>query len=181
MADKIHIEEIEAQAALFALGALSPEDAANFRKRLSAGCPLCQVELQECQEAAAALALTVPEVPPPPRLKARLMASIAEEGSAPEAGVGTIVRPGDTSWESLNEGVKLRWLLGRKTMLVRMQPGAVLPAHDHKYAEQCLVLEGSITNGTETARAGDFTFMPSGSRHSTLQSPEGCLLLIAYT
>ena len=39
MADRTHIEEIEAQAALYALGALPAEETAHFKKRLDAGCP----------------------------------------------------------------------------------------------------------------------------------------------
>ncbi len=179
MADKKHIEEIEAQAALFALGGLPADEAAGFRQRLSAGCRLCQAELQDCEAVTAALAIGVPEVAPPPRLRARLLASL-EEHPAPAGAAGTIVRPGDTEWESPCDGIKLRWLLPRKTMLVRMEPGASLAAHEHRRAEQCLVIEGSVTNGTDTVHAGDFTYMPAGSNHSELRSPEGCLLLISY-
>jgi len=183
MANKTHIEEIEAQAALFALGGLPPEETAKFKQRLSAGCPLCNAELQDCEQVTAALALSVSEVAPPPSLKARLLASIEPQPTPaqPAGSLGTIVRPGDTEWESPVAGVQLRKLLGRKTMLVRMAPGASLPAHEHRHAEQCLVLEGSISHEGQTARAGDFTYMPAGSTHSDLHSPDGCLLLITYT
>ena len=65
--------------------------------------------------------------------------------------------------------------------LVRMAPKTWIPAHDHGEAEQCLVLEGSVTSDGVTAFAGDFTYMPAGSSHHPLYSEDGCLLLIAYT
>ena len=187
MADPIHIEEMEAQAALYALGALPKEEAALFEKRLKAGCPLCQTEFQMCAATAAAIQLAAPEVAPPPRLRARLLESI---GAAPESkpsaetkmGDGILVRAGDTGWtQSPMPGVEIRQLYQKKTMLVRMAPKSSLPMHPHQEAEQCLVLEGSITSDGVTARAGDYTYMPAGSTHHALYSEEGCLLLIAYT
>jgi anti-sigma factor ChrR (cupin superfamily) len=62
-----------------------------------------------------------------------------------------------------------------------MQPNTWLPAHDHKHAEQCLVLEGSISTEGVTAYAGDYTYMPAGSVHSALYSETGALFLIAYS
>jgi anti-sigma factor ChrR (cupin superfamily) len=77
-------------------------------------------------------------------------------------------------------GIEVRPLLGRKTMLVRMAPGATYPEHEHKFAEQCLVLQGSIRSGQVTAHAGDFTYMPKGSLHPALITETGCTFLIAY-
>jgi mannose-6-phosphate isomerase-like protein (cupin superfamily) len=185
MPDNIHIEEIEEQAALFALGALPAEEAMRFEQRLAAGCPLCRAELQACERTVTALPLSIPEVEPRPGLRARLLQRIGgreEPKTKSPFGQGAIVRPGDTEWEQLPvPGVQRRALLGGKTMLVRMAPKTWLPAHDHAAAEQCLVLEGSISSEGATAYAGDFTYMPAGSSHQPLYSEEGCLLLIAYT
>ena len=65
-------------------------------------------------------------------------------------------------------------------MLVRMAAGTSLPEHEHRYGEQCLVLEGSIRSADMEAQAGDFTFMPPGSTHPKLFTETGCLLLITY-
>lgn len=185
MADRTHVEEIEEQAALFALGALSPEDGARFEQRIAAGCSLCRAELRECEEGVSALPLSADEVAPPPSLRARLLASIgASEPIAKSAmGEGTIVRANETPWSPLPiPGVQTRPLFGRQTFLVRMAPKTWLPAHDHNQgAEQCLVLEGSVGSDGVTAYAGDFTYMPRGSSHHPLYSEDGCLLLIAYT
>ena len=65
-------------------------------------------------------------------------------------------------------------------MLVRMAPKTYYPGHPHHTDEHCLVLEGTLAADGVTAYAGDFTFMPAGSKHSPLYSETGCLLLIAY-
>jgi len=62
-----------------------------------------------------------------------------------------------------------------------MAPNTWLPEHDHKFAEQCLVLEGSIQSDDMTAHAGDYVFMPAGSHHSALYSATGATFLIAYS
>jgi len=185
MAKRAHLREIEEQAALYALGALGPDEAGKFEKRLAAGCPVCRSEFAEFRAVADALPLTAPEVAPPPELRERLMERIGAGMSAAPAAkstAGRLVRPGDTPWmPALAPGVEVRPLLGKKTMLVRMAPGTYLPEHDHSYGEQCLVLEGSIRSDEMEAQAGDFTFMPAGSTHSPLYSETGCLLLITYT
>jgi anti-sigma factor ChrR (cupin superfamily) len=161
---------------------LGPDEAGKFEKRLAAGCPLCGAAYEECKRTAEALPLGAADVAPRPEVRQRLMERI---GAAPvkekKPTVGTIVRPEDTAWHSVTPGVDVRPLLGHRTMLVRLAPGAYLPEHDHEYGEQCLVLEGSIRSGGAEAQAGDFTFMPAGSRHGQLFSETGCLLLITYT
>ena len=184
MADQLHIEEIESQAALYALGILPAEEAAAFKARVEAGCPLCGSELRECQRTVAALPFGAAEVTPPASLRARLLDSIAEKPAPrkPSLEEGILVRANDSDWKrSPIRGVETRSLYGQKTLLVRMAPKSTIPAHDHGNAEQCLVLEGSVTSEGVTAYAGDYTYMPAGSSHHSLYSEGGCLLLIAYT
>jgi mannose-6-phosphate isomerase-like protein (cupin superfamily) len=180
------ITQIEDDAALYALGALAGDEAERFRRRLDAGCPVCQGALAECREVVDLLPLAAPEVQPPPSIRGRLMDRIAgaeRPAGAPAAmGEGVLVRAGDTEWKDAPApGVQYRSLRGSKTMLVRMAPGTWLPMHDHKHAEQCLVLEGSIASEGVTAYAGDYTYMPAGSVHSALYSETGALFLIAYS
>jgi hypothetical protein len=185
MSSRYGVNEIEGEAALYALGALPAADAAKFRQRLAAGCELCKGLLDECQEVVSLLPLAAPEIEPPPRLRARLMDTIgAPAAPAPPrpSADALLVRPEDTDWEDApTPGVRYRQLRGAKTMLVRMAPNSWLPAHDHKAAEQCLVLEGSIQSDGVTANAGDYTYMPPGSSHAPIYSPNGALFLIAYS
>jgi len=182
MAEPKETHEVEEQAALYAMGASSPEEAARFRARIASGCALCIAELQACQDALAALAFSAGEVSPPLSARSRLMKRIAEEARSQTALTGILVRGDESEWSpSPVPGVHIRKLYREKTMLVRMAPRTWYPAHDHPDAEQCLVLEGSITTEGVTAYAGDFTYLPAGSSHAPLYSEAGCVLLIAYT
>jgi anti-sigma factor RsiW len=187
MPDHNPTEEIEQQAALFALGALPEEEAKKFEQRLAAECPVCRAELRECRQAVAALALSVPQIAPPPAARMRLLEALGGKNKkkaayASEMGSGTLVRANDTEWQqSPIPGVQLRNLYQDRTLLVRMAAKTYYPAHNHHAAEQCLVLEGSISSDGVTAYAGDFTYMPAGSSHHPLYTENGCLLLIAYT
>ena len=179
------ISQVEDEAALYALGALPTSEAEKFRQRLAAGCAMCQGVLEECRSVVDFLPLAAPDAEPPPSIRARIMDGIGGEARTPASaaiGDGVLVRPDDTEWKDAPApGVQYRQLHGSKTMLVRMAPETWLPAHDHKFAEQCLVLEGSISSEGVTAYAGDYTFMPAGSVHSALYSPTGALFLLAYS
>ncbi|HLJ46073.1 MAG TPA: cupin domain-containing protein [Bryobacteraceae bacterium] len=183
MADQAHIEEMEAQAALFALGALPADEATKFEQRLAAGCPVCQAEVTQCQGVVAALPLAAPAITPPATLKTRLFERIGAKPPVAAAKPAdlTVVRANEGEWRTVSPGVDIRRLYKKNTMLVRMAPNSWLAEHDHSMAEQCLVLEGTVSSDGVTVGAGDFTYMPAGSHHDPLYSTDGCLLLIAYT
>ena len=65
-----------------------------------------------------------------------------------------------------------------RTFLLRMHPGAILPAHDHPANEECLVLEGEVMLGDIVARAGDYHLAPKGLRHGAITSKTGALLFL---
>lgn len=96
-------EVFEEELAAYALGALPPEEAAAVAAHL-AGCPVCREIVARYREAAAALAYVAPLQPPPPRLRARLMARVR--------------RPAQGGW---------RWL-GMGAALVAVILGAILLA-----------------------------------------------------
>ncbi len=184
MEDKSHIEAVQEEAALYALGALPPKDAELFETRLRAACPMCRAELARSEQTLAAVALGAPQASAPPDLRARLLDRVRAEAGAAQPGQteSTVVRADDTAWEaSPVPGVQFRPLLGTRTLLVRMGPKTHYPAHHHPVAEQCLVLEGSVTSDGVTAYAGDYVYMPAGSMHKPLYSEQGCLFLLAYT
>jgi anti-sigma factor ChrR (cupin superfamily) len=95
----------------------------------------------------------------------------------------TIVRRDEGAWmPSPVPGVQMRPLLGEKTVLVRMQPGAVYPKHEHREAEQCYVLEGSVSDSDGvTVHAGDFICMGADTVHRPIHTDTGCTFLITYT
>jgi anti-sigma factor ChrR (cupin superfamily) len=129
----------------------------------------------------AAMAESVAPVPPPPSLKDRLMSRVANyETLKPIADV----RPHDGTWVSAGApGVDVKTLFrdkvtGRTTMLVRMQPGARLPAHRHHDDEQCLVIQGDVRWRDVVYEEGDFVVMGRDSDHPEIHSVNGNLLLL---
>ena len=72
---------------------------------------------------------------------------------------------------------------GLTSVLMRMDPGAVLPHHEHVLIEQTWVLEGHLVDsegpdaGME-CKAGQFIWRPAGSRHSAWSPKGGTFLAI---
>lgn len=65
-----------------------------------------------------------------------------------------------------------------QTILLRLQPGAKLPSHEHEGDEDNLMLEGECTWGDLTIRAGDYHAMPKGTRHGAITSSTGALVYV---
>jgi ChrR-like protein with cupin domain len=96
---------------------------------------------------------------------------------------GTVtVRADAGRWERLARGLERKILHtstdGGVTYLVRGQPGARLPGHDHDDDEQIYVIGGDLTIGTLTLRAGDYHLARRGFHHPDAWSQNGCLLLV---
>lgn len=93
------------------------------------------------------------------------------------------VRPQEMPWDKMRfPGCETKTLFfdpatGMATVLVRMQPGATLPDHEHALIEQTYVLSGSLVDkegpdaGLEVG-PGEFVWRPAGSRH-VAWSPKG--------
>jgi anti-sigma factor ChrR (cupin superfamily) len=73
---------------------------------------------------------------------------------------------------------------GLLTVLLKMDPGAQLPDHEHTLVEQTYMLEGRLVdcegpeNGLEVG-PGEFVYRPAGSRHAAW-TPEGGLMLAVF-
>lgn len=68
---------------------------------------------------------------------------------------------------------------GAMTVLLKWEPGAVLPFHKHPEVEQSFVLEGSFYDHDGICRAGEYVYRHPNSMHET-RSDEGCVLLAVY-
>ena len=100
------------------------------------------------------------------------------------------VRVGEMEWQKTRfRGCEVKTLLfdrpsGLVTALMRFEPGAVLPDHEHVLIEQTYVLEGSLVDkegpdaGLEIG-PGEFVWRPAGSRHSAW-APNGGLFLAIF-
>ncbi|WP_416897552.1 MAG: cupin domain-containing protein [Minwuia sp.] len=66
---------------------------------------------------------------------------------------------------------------GMVTSVVRFDPGAGFPMHDHPLGEEVLVLDGVFADEFGRYPKGSFTLLPTGSRHAP-KTDEGALLFV---
>ncbi|MBN1240430.1 MAG: cupin domain-containing protein [Gammaproteobacteria bacterium] len=66
---------------------------------------------------------------------------------------------------------------GQVTSVVRYEPGATFPAHDHPDGEEILVLEGVFSDEHGDWMPGTYLLNPEGFRHAPF-SRDGCLLFV---
>ena len=64
---------------------------------------------------------------------------------------------------------------GLLTVLLMMEPGAVLPDHGHVQIGQTFAIEGALVCGEGTCSSGSFVWRSAGSRHSACV-PNGDLM-----
>src|SRR5260370_21075742 len=84
-------------------------------------------------------------------------------------------------WEKTKfAGIKIKVLYsddsGITTALFRLDPGAVVPLHEHTALEQTYVLEGTIEDHEGVAGPGQFVWRPAGNQHASV-APNRAVLL----
>ncbi len=110
------------------------------------------------------------------------------EGLGPLA--SRLVHAEDMPWMPIRfKGCYAKTLLvdkesGIATILIKMDPGAGLPDHEHVLIEQTYMLSGRLVDADGPdkgvgAGPGDFIWRPAGSRHSVV-SPEGALMIAMF-
>jgi putative transcriptional regulator len=187
-------DSIREQAALYGLGLLPPAEAREFEEHVRSGCAVCESELRGFEETTALLPLALPERAPHSRVREKLLARIRPQPERPGPQVWKawspvfsdlhVVRAGQGAWQSVGvEGVSVKRLYvdptgDNVTMLVRMEPGSIYPAHRHGGPEQCFVLEGDLSVGDVVLHAGDYQCASLHSSHDVTRTERGCLLLI---
>jgi quercetin dioxygenase-like cupin family protein len=84
-------------------------------------------------------------------------------------------------------GVRIQVVSGEKLMFSRVvvDPGAIVPDHQHPHEQFGLVLEGDgeFTIGAETrhVHAGDYYAIPGGERHRVVAGPHGGVFLDVFS
>src|SRR5512141_257488 len=68
-----------------------------------------------------------------------------------------------------------------ESYMIRLEPGAWAPAHEHPADEECLVLEGTLWQGDIFLKAGDFHVARRGMKHGELRTDTGALVFIRYS
>lgn len=98
-------------------------------------------------------------------------------------GLRTLRREG-AGWVEMLPGVRARLLQTdgmAQSWLVRIEPGARAPAHDHPDIEECIVLEGEVEyRGGARLGPGDYQIAQRGARHTELSSDTGALVFLRY-
>lgn len=84
-------------------------------------------------------------------------------------------------WKQITPLVQMKVLAafdGAHSFLLRLAPGAVVPAHRHPADEECIVLEGEAWLGDIKVCAGDYHLARQGTSHGAVTSPNGALLFL---
>lgn len=169
----------EISAAEFALGLIRGEQRRAVEKQLASDAALrSRVERWEMNFATLADAEAV--APPDDMLERVLERIDAEARLLP----GTVtVRAEEAVWQELSPGVTFRVLNDdaatmRRSMLIRMLPGAIYESHHHDEDEECLVIEGDLRFGDLGLKAGDFHLARKGMTHPPAATVNGCLLYV---
>jgi len=181
-------------AALYAAGALSPEDCALFEAKLAAVNADCLKEWRALEPAVEELLSTVEPVTPRQEIRSRLLEQLdstipASLPPQPQAAR----RPRDLYVQRASKGRwrdmgipgatrRILWLDRERneySALVRCEPGTVFPDHIHPGPEQCLVLEGDLWLDNVEYGPGDFQRFEGGTRHGVQTTRRGCLILLS--
>jgi anti-sigma factor ChrR (cupin superfamily) len=88
------------------------------------------------------------------------------------------------SWQPFREGIEICPLYGDRhkgaaAALLRYQPGAVVPGHEHQGFEHIFVLDGAQSDQNGTYAAGTLVINPPQSQHQ-VTSAEGCIVLVIW-
>jgi len=174
-------DEDEIDAALWAAGALSAPEYAALKERVKRDPKLAE-KGREWEEALAPLAALAPNVAPPAglfeKIEARLDSRLRLEA------LSRTLRADSGDWITVSPGMRVKLLrqnveLGRQTVLLDIEPGAVYPAHAHEQDEEIYMISGDLTIGAEELGPGDFHVSPKGSRHPSATTRAGCRCIVS--
>jgi hypothetical protein len=173
---------------LYALRALSHQEARSFEEHLSRGCKICSAELESFELTLQNMGLGVVEESPPARVRAALLASVGQTGSTykmkPDKRRPFLsVLSWEGTWQEVIPGVFVKNLFtdadsGISTSLVRMLPGTSLPVHKHIGVEQVFVLEGDCDVAGQNLGPGDYHRAEEGSIHESTRTVNGTMFLL---
>jgi len=179
------IEQIRERAALYALGALPADEAALVEARLAAGDARYAAEVAACRPVVDDLAWAARPAVPRPAARARVLARVAAlEAPVIEQDGVRFVRGAQLEWQpGPIAGFETRALRvdeanGRITLLARLAPGAVYPAHRHRGVEEIYLVEGELTINGVVMRAGDYCSAEADSLHDGIRTTGGCVFVV---
>lgn len=91
-------------------------------------------------------------------------------------------RADEIAWEAFGTGTDIYRIYNNGTAaaaLIRYQPGAKVPHHQHTGFEHIIVLSGSQVDANGEHKAGTLVVNPPESSHS-VASENGCIVLVIW-
>jgi quercetin dioxygenase-like cupin family protein len=170
-------DELEALVLADSVGALDPDERVELQARLEALTSEQRAEVARLYDAATAVALNVPSLEPPARIRERLLMATREPRRY-------TVWAADAAWVDTGlPGIRARVLSVDQarslvTLVIRAEPGAVYPSHKHHGPEECFVISGSVVIDGRVLRVGDFHHADEGSDHGEITTTDGAEVLI---
>lgn len=167
-------------AALWALGALTPMEAAESAKRLKSD-PAFATQVSEWEELLAPLGDFAPSARPSERLLESIEGQL--DARARLEALSRTLNLSEDNWIRAFPGVRLKVLhsgdeFGRQTVALDFEPGSVYPAHRHKESEEIYMISGDLIMGHVELGPGDFYVSPKGSGHPPSTTRGGCLCIV---
>lgn len=111
------------------------------------------------------------------RIRQRLLERVADTDRS-----HLTVQPDAGQWQPFADGVQIKVLHERGgilSYLLKLAPGATLPAHRHPVDEECVVLEGTLRVGTHTeVAAGGWHLAHQGALHASLSTTTGATVFL---
>lgn len=172
------IVDLDLTAAEYVLGALSAEDRAAVDAERANNAALAAA-LADWERRLSPLGDSVSPQTPPDGLWAKISSAL---DALPDQRVIRVSRQ-EGEWRDFLPGVTMKVLRaegddGTHTFLLRLSPGACVPAHQHSHMEECFVIEGTMKIGVAEFHAGDFVAYPAGIPHTEMSSHMGGVVLI---
>ena len=172
-------DDMEAQAAEYVLGTLDAEARERFRERLTDE-PSLRRTVEAWEERLSALSVGETSIEPPTELWDKISSTL---DASPPIDFAVTIRASEGQWEVVADGVRKKHLFvdheeGYESFLLKLAPGACIPAHPHSMTEECLMLEGEVSIGDLRLSAGDYHVISAGTVHPELRTMTGGLLYV---
>lgn len=164
--------EVAAEAACFALGAMSSTEAQRFFRHVGS-CPACTTATNGFSAVVGEMGLLAAPVDPPADIRTRVLAQVEAEAFLR---FHFRVLPEGT-WQDIGPGVR-RKDLATDAYLVRLEPGSRLVRQALDVVEHWYVIEGDLRIAGRQVHTGDYHRALPGTVDEAPTTTSGCLVLV---